>query len=104
MEPPLKRSTKILIALACLAAAALVGRALYSEGTAVQQVENVASQVTQAECDVADRDRTAFETGDARAATLDPDVVAGLLANCQKQGLALPRPAPPAEWARQYKK
>lgn len=100
----MKRSTKILIALACLAAAALAARSLYSQGTAVQQVENVASAVTQAECDAADRDRTAFESGESRVAELDSDVVAGLLRNCEKQGLNLQRPAPPVEWATQYKK
>ena len=100
----MKRSTTILIALACLAAAALVARSLYSQETAVQQVENVASEVTQAECDAAERDRTAFENGESRVTELDSDVVAGLLGNCEKQGRKLQRPAPPAEWAKQYKK
>ena len=100
----MKRSTTILIALACLAAAALIARSLYSQETAVQQVENVATDVTQAECDAADRDRTAFETGESRVTELDSDVVAGLLRNCEKQGLKLGRPAPPVDWAKQYKK
>lgn len=101
----MKRSTKILIALACLAIAALVGRAIYSRATAVQQVENVvAHDVTQDECVAAERDRTAFEAGETRVTDLDADVVAGLLKACSASGLALQRPAPSEDWAKQYRK
>jgi hypothetical protein len=98
-----KRKTLVLVALACVAGLALAGRSIYSQTTAVQQVENVAITLTQAECDAADLDRTSLEARQKPTSGRDSEVVAGLLRSCAKQGLPLKRPAPPVEWAEQYK-